>query len=141
MWQFWIDWGVTFTDIVERKPNGSIIIDKLLSENSGIYKDAAIAGIKKILNLKKGIVKSNSGNGDVKELKKILKKLTVKYLQVEEKKLPKDKYSKVKKKFMDKVDTLDEIRERYWEQYKDDDVDTLSKNEYLKEEIQKEYLF
>ena len=52
MWQFWIDRGGTFTDIVARKPNGSIIIDKLLSENSGIYKDAAIAGIKKILNLK-----------------------------------------------------------------------------------------
>jgi len=44
MWQFWIDRGGTFTDIVARKPNGSIIIDKLLSENSGIYKDAAIAG-------------------------------------------------------------------------------------------------
>ena len=52
MWQFWIDRGGTFTDIVARKPDGSIIIDKLLSENSDIYKDAAIAGIKKILNLK-----------------------------------------------------------------------------------------
>ncbi|MDG2165767.1 MAG: hydantoinase B/oxoprolinase family protein, partial [Alphaproteobacteria bacterium] len=52
MWQFWIDRGGTFTDIVARKPCGSIIIDKLLSENSAIYKDAAIAGIKKILNLK-----------------------------------------------------------------------------------------
>ena len=51
MWQFWIDRGGTFTDIVARKPDGSIIIDKLLSENSDIYKDAAIAGIKKILNL------------------------------------------------------------------------------------------
>jgi signal recognition particle subunit SEC65 len=68
-------------------------------------------GKKKNLNLKKGIVKSTAGNGDVRELKKILKRLTIKYLQVEEKKLPKDKYSKVKKKFMDKVDTLDAIND------------------------------
>ena len=53
MWQFWIDRGGTFTDIVARKPDGSILIDKLLSENSEVYKDAAIAGIKKILKLKK----------------------------------------------------------------------------------------
>ena len=52
-WSFWIDRGGTFTDIVARKPDGSILIDKLLSENSEVYKDAAIAGIKKILNLKK----------------------------------------------------------------------------------------
>ena len=52
-WSFWIDRGGTFTDIVARKPDGSILIDKLLSENSEIYKDAAIAGIKKLLNLKK----------------------------------------------------------------------------------------
>ena len=50
MWQFWIDRGGTFTDIVARKPDGSILIDKLLSENSEVYKDAAIAGIKKFLN-------------------------------------------------------------------------------------------
>ena len=52
-WSFWIDRGGTFTDIVARNPDGSILIDKLLSENSEVYKDAAIAGIKKILNLKK----------------------------------------------------------------------------------------
>ena len=34
MWQFWIDRGGTFTDIVAKKPDGKIIIDKLLSENS-----------------------------------------------------------------------------------------------------------
>jgi hypothetical protein len=55
--------------------------------------------------------KSKNLNGDVSELKKILKKLTIKYLQGEEKKLPKEKYSKVKKKFMDKVDTLDAIND------------------------------
>ena len=52
MWQFWIDRGGTFTDIVARKPDGSILIDKLLSENSKAYNDAAIAGIKRILNIK-----------------------------------------------------------------------------------------
>ena len=41
MWQFWIDRGGTFTDIVAKKPDGKIIIDKLLSENSEAYKDAA----------------------------------------------------------------------------------------------------
>ena len=53
MWQFWIDRGGTFTDIVAKKPDGKIIIDKLLSENSDAYKDAAIAGIRRILDLKK----------------------------------------------------------------------------------------
>ena len=53
MWQFWIDRGGTFTDIVAKKPDGKIIIDKLLSENSDAYKDAAVEGIKRILELKK----------------------------------------------------------------------------------------
>ena len=53
MWQFWIDRGGTFTDIVAKKPDGKIIIDKLLSENSEAYKDAAVAGIRRILDLKK----------------------------------------------------------------------------------------
>ena len=53
MWQFWIDRGGTFTDIVAKKPDGKIIIDKLLSENSDAYKDAAVEGIRRILDLKK----------------------------------------------------------------------------------------
>ncbi len=53
MWQFWIDRGGTFTDIVAKKPDGQIIIDKLLSENSDAYKDAAVEGIRRILELKK----------------------------------------------------------------------------------------
>jgi len=52
MWQFWIDRGGTVTDIVAKKPDGKIIIDKLLSENSDAYKDAAVAGIRRILDLK-----------------------------------------------------------------------------------------
>jgi 5-oxoprolinase (ATP-hydrolysing) len=48
-WQFWIDRGGTFTDIVARDPNGSLSTHKLLSENPVRYRDAAIAGIKSVL--------------------------------------------------------------------------------------------
>ncbi len=51
MWQFWIDRGGTFTDIVARHPDGRLSTHKLLSENPGQYKDAAIAGIKSVLGL------------------------------------------------------------------------------------------
>lgn len=51
-WQFWIDRGGTFTDIVARQPDGQLITHKLLSENPEQYKDAAVAGIKRILGLK-----------------------------------------------------------------------------------------
>ena len=50
-WQFWIDRGGTFTDIVARDPSGSLSTHKLLSENPGRYRDAAIAGIKTILGV------------------------------------------------------------------------------------------
>src|SRR2546426_5450110 len=53
-WQFWIDRGGTFTDIVARQPDGSIATHKLLSENPGRYRDAALAGIRKILDLNEG---------------------------------------------------------------------------------------
>src|SRR5450830_1515599 len=51
-WQFWIDRGGTFTDIVARKPDGSLLTHKLLSENPEQYKDAAVAGIKRLLGLR-----------------------------------------------------------------------------------------
>jgi 5-oxoprolinase (ATP-hydrolysing) len=51
-WQFWIDRGGTFTDIVAREPSGAIRIHKLLSENPGRYGDAAIQGIRDLLHLK-----------------------------------------------------------------------------------------
>jgi len=54
MWQFWIDRGGTFTDIVARAPDGSLTTHKLLSENPERYKDAAIAGIRAILNIPHG---------------------------------------------------------------------------------------
>ncbi|MBV8574392.1 MAG: hydantoinase B/oxoprolinase family protein, partial [Acetobacteraceae bacterium] len=50
-WQFWIDRGGTFTDIVARDPVGRLSAHKLLSENPGRYRDAAIAGIKTVLGL------------------------------------------------------------------------------------------
>jgi len=50
-WQFWIDRGGTFTDIVARDPQGRLSTHKLLSENPGRYKDAAIAGIKTVLGI------------------------------------------------------------------------------------------
>src|SRR5713226_1707185 len=53
-WQFWIDRGGTFTDIVARRPDGSIATHKLLSEDPGRYRDAALAGIRKILDLNEG---------------------------------------------------------------------------------------
>jgi 5-oxoprolinase (ATP-hydrolysing) len=51
-WQFWIDRGGTFTDIVARRPDGALIAHKLLSENPGRYEDAAIQGIRDLLDLK-----------------------------------------------------------------------------------------
>jgi 5-oxoprolinase (ATP-hydrolysing) len=50
-WQFWIDRGGTFTDIVARHPDGKVSVRKMLSENSERYRDAAIAGIKTFLGL------------------------------------------------------------------------------------------
>ena len=50
-WEFWIDRGGTFTDVVGRRPDGGIEIKKLLSENPEQYRDAAIAGIREMLGL------------------------------------------------------------------------------------------
>ncbi len=50
-WQFWIDRGGTFTDIVAQRPDGEIMIHKLLSENPSRYTDAPIQGIRDLLGL------------------------------------------------------------------------------------------
>ncbi|HIP80330.1 MAG TPA: 5-oxoprolinase, partial [Kiloniellaceae bacterium] len=50
-WQFWIDRGGTFTDVVARRPDGGLVTHKLLSENPEQYKDAAVQGIREILGL------------------------------------------------------------------------------------------
>ncbi|MEV5836580.1 hydantoinase B/oxoprolinase family protein [Nocardia sp. NPDC052112] len=48
-WQFWIDRGGTFTDVVARRPDGRLVTHKLLSENPARYADSAVAGIREIL--------------------------------------------------------------------------------------------
>jgi 5-oxoprolinase (ATP-hydrolysing) len=53
-WQFWIDRGGTFTDIVARRPDGALVTHKLLSENPEQYLDAAVAGIRHLLGLQPG---------------------------------------------------------------------------------------
>ena len=50
-WQFWIDRGGTFTDVVARRPDGQLVMQKVLSENPDAYADAAIQGIRLLLGL------------------------------------------------------------------------------------------
>jgi len=53
-WDFWIDRGGTFTDVVGRRPDGTLAAHKLLSENPEAYRDAAVQGIRDLLGLAKG---------------------------------------------------------------------------------------
>jgi 5-oxoprolinase (ATP-hydrolysing) len=53
-WQFWIDRGGTFTDIVARRPDGRLLVHKLLSDHPERYSDAALQGIRDILGLPAG---------------------------------------------------------------------------------------
>lgn len=48
-WQFWVDRGGTFTDVVARRPDGGLLTHKLLSDNPARYADAAVAGIRELL--------------------------------------------------------------------------------------------
>ncbi|MDW4904370.1 hydantoinase B/oxoprolinase family protein [Streptomyces sp. ADMS] len=48
-WQFWVDRGGTFTDIVARRPDGGLLTHKLLSDNPTRYADAAVAGVRELL--------------------------------------------------------------------------------------------
>ncbi|MDJ0568993.1 MAG: hydantoinase/oxoprolinase family protein [Pleurocapsa sp. MO_192.B19] len=52
-WQFWIDRGGTFTDIVAQTPTGEIMVHKLLSENPEQYEDAPIQGIRDVMGIAK----------------------------------------------------------------------------------------
>jgi 5-oxoprolinase (ATP-hydrolysing) len=54
LWQFWIDRGGTFTDLVGRAPDGTLHTLKMLSENPEHYRDAAVEGIRRLLGLKAG---------------------------------------------------------------------------------------
>ena len=53
-WQFWIDRGGTFTDIVGQRPDGQLVTAKVLSENPEQYEDAAVEGIRRLLGLAQG---------------------------------------------------------------------------------------
>ncbi len=53
-WQFWIDRGGTFTDIVAKSPQGVLLTAKYLSENPEAYDDAALHGIRRFLDLSEG---------------------------------------------------------------------------------------
>jgi len=65
-WDFWIDRGGTFTDIVGRAPDGSLHPRKLLSENPEAYADAAIQGIRDLLGVKQDEPIPSDLIGDVK---------------------------------------------------------------------------
>src|SRR2546421_840336 len=53
-WDFWIDRGGTFPDVVGRRPDGTLTAHKLLSENPEAYRDAAVQGIRDLLGLARG---------------------------------------------------------------------------------------
>src|ERR1700761_3506811 len=53
-WEFWIDRGGTFTDVIGRRPDGALLTHKLLSENPEAYRDAAVHGIRHLLGLAAG---------------------------------------------------------------------------------------
>jgi 5-oxoprolinase (ATP-hydrolysing) len=53
-WEFWIDRGGTFTDVIGRTPDGALVTHKLLSENPEAYRDAAVHGIRHLLGLPPG---------------------------------------------------------------------------------------
>ena len=50
-WQFWIDRGGTFTDVIGKRPDGTLVTYKLLSENPEQYRDAAVTGMRHLLGL------------------------------------------------------------------------------------------
>ncbi|MDP3895136.1 MAG: hydantoinase/oxoprolinase N-terminal domain-containing protein, partial [Mesorhizobium sp.] len=65
-WDFWIDRGGTFTDIIGRDPAGKLHPHKLLSENPEAYSDAAVQGIRELLGVAKGEPIPPGLVGDVK---------------------------------------------------------------------------
>ncbi|PSC06819.1 5-oxoprolinase [Alsobacter soli] len=65
-WDFWIDRGGTFTDVVGRDPSGALHARKLLSENPEAYRDAAVQGIRDLLGLAPGAAIPAGAIGDVR---------------------------------------------------------------------------
>ena len=65
-WDFFIDRGGTFTDIIAKKPDGTLAAHKLLSENPEAYRDAAVAGIRHFLGVKPNEALPSHLIGDVR---------------------------------------------------------------------------
>ena len=65
-WDFWIDRGGTFTDIVARNPDGTLKAHKLLSENPEAYPDAALQGIRDLLGISQAQPIPSASIGSVK---------------------------------------------------------------------------
>jgi len=65
-WDFWIDRGGTFTDVIGRDPDGGLHPLKLLSENPEAYRDAAIAGIRQLLGVTAGAPVPSGLIGEIK---------------------------------------------------------------------------
>jgi len=65
-WEFWIDRGGTFTDVIGRRPDGALVTHKLLSENPEAYRDAAVHGIRHLLGLTPGSAIPSERIGAVK---------------------------------------------------------------------------
>jgi 5-oxoprolinase (ATP-hydrolysing) len=53
-WDFWVDRGGTFTDVIARRPDGALVARKLLSEDPARYEDAVVAGIRGVLGVEAG---------------------------------------------------------------------------------------
>ena len=66
LWDFWIDRGGTFTDVIGRDPKGALQARKLLSENPDAYADAAVQGIRDLLGLQTGEAIPKGSIGAVK---------------------------------------------------------------------------
>ncbi len=65
-WEFWIDRGGTFTDVIGRRPDGTLHTHKLLSENPEAYRDAAVEGIRRLLGVASGAPTPSARIGAVK---------------------------------------------------------------------------
>jgi len=65
-WEFWVDRGGTFTDVIGRRPDGTLLTHKLLSENPEAYRDAAVHGIRHLLGLAPGAAIPSAQIGAVK---------------------------------------------------------------------------
>ncbi|WP_088348325.1 MULTISPECIES: hydantoinase B/oxoprolinase family protein [Rhodomicrobium] len=66
LWNFWVDRGGTFTDVIGSAPDGSLHSAKLLSENPGAYRDAAVQGIRQLLGLAPGERIAKGSIGEVR---------------------------------------------------------------------------